>query len=177
MGITMRKLTKGLTIVFGCVFMFAVMAACSTPAQEEEPLQSGATPQAEQSQVEEASQEEAMQEPAEQTTDEAAIVKSGVITDGEHDVAAVVNLYSDNTLEIVGLSYDGKAPDVYIAIGNKTEGGAFEKTELVTEKFEGSYENHDITIELGEGKEFTAVSVYCDVYAEDFGSVILQDVE
>ncbi len=121
------------------------------------------------SEVSDASSDASMPSSAEEVT----LLKSASITDGAHDVSAVVELYSDNTLLVTGFNYDGKAPDVYIAIGTKPEGGAFEPTQMVTEKLEGAYENGELTISLPEGATFDAVSVYCEQYNDDFGSAVL----
>ncbi len=107
------------------------------------------------------------------SAEEVTLLKSASITDGAHDVSAVIELYSDNTLLVTGFNYDGKAPDVYIAIGTKPDGGEFEPTQMVSEKLEGAYENGELTINLPEGATFDAVSVYCEQYNDDFGSVVL----
>ncbi len=104
----------------------------------------------------------------------ASVVKSGTITDGQHLVSAEVKLYSDNTLELVNFNYDGAAPDVYVAIGNKSDDGEFEKLELASDIIEGEQSDATLMIKLDTTEDFNAVSIYCDEFSEDFGSTVLE---
>ncbi len=106
--------------------------------------------------------------------DTVSIVKSASIENGAHESSADINLYSDNTLVLENFTYDGKGPDVYVAIGNKNGDGDFERLELVTEKLTREYTGEPITIQLSTDVEFNAVSIYCEAYSDDFGSTILQ---
>ncbi len=168
----MKMLFKTTIISLVSLLLTIIFVSCSSePQQETTPNEQTEPPTTEQPTT---TTPEEQQESAETEQPELAfLIKSGTITDGEHSVSATVDLYSDNTLVLSDFNYDGKAPDVYIAIGNKAEGGEFELIELVTTKLEGVFEDNVISIQLENIEGFNAVSVYCDAYSEDFGSTIL----
>ncbi len=169
-------LKKIVTYLF-LISLSIILVSCYKPTTEQE--FSGKTQQVEQPQV--ATQSVPEQPTVQQNDDvvqaivepEQKIIKSGQIVDGEYNVSATVNLYDDNRIELVNFNYNGRAPDVYIAIGNKTDGGVFQKIKLVTDKLEGKHENQSIIINVESSESFNAVSVYCDAYSEDFGSTVL----
>ncbi len=155
------------------ILMFMVGCSGDEAAQSTSPVsqasESVSSVSVASSEISNASSDASMPSSAEEVT----LLKSASITDGAHDVSATIELYSDNTMLVTGFNYDGKAPDVYIAIGTKPDGGTFEPTQMVTEKLEGAYENGELTIQLPEGVDFDAVSVYCEQYNDDFGSAVL----
>ncbi len=110
------------------------------------------------------------------TTQSNTITKtlSGSITNGLYQVAAQITLSSDSILNLEQVSYTGRAPDVYIALGN-IENGIFVPTEIISEKLDRAYENESLSFDLKEYdlSEFNAVSFWCDAYSEDFGSTLL----
>ncbi len=154
-----------------------LLCACSAQPQSQE-TQSQSTMTESQNSESQSESESASSIPDSETASEPVntIIKSGTIADGEHDVSATVNLYSDGTLELLNFNYDGKAPDVYVAIGNKPQDGEFEKILLVTDKLTEVQENTSLVIVLDDIHGFDAVSIYCDAYSEDFGSIVLQDI-
>ncbi len=168
-----------ITVILASVLFTACTPAVDTPIQgaeapqtmeAEQPVAPVETPAStpEETTVDDTTEDE--------TPEEAKIIKTAVITSGEHGVSATVNLYSDNKLEITGFNYDGKAPDTYVALGNKTEDD-FEKTALVSDKITEAQADTSLEIMLEDGLDYNSVSIYCSIFAEDFGSAIFEDVE
>ncbi len=108
--------------------------------------------------------------------EEVSLVSSAVIENGEHESSATISIYSDNSVEVLNFNYDGRAPDVYIAVGNKSENGAFERVALISEKIEGVQQDATLKLTMDDVGTFNAVSIYCEQYADDFGSSILEPV-
>ncbi len=108
--------------------------------------------------------------------DEVFVVSTAVIENGEHASSATINIYSDNTVEVLNFNYDGRAPDVYIAVGIKSEDGSFERVALISNKIEGVQQDATLNLTLNNVGDFNAVSIYCEQYSDDFGSSLLNDV-
>ncbi len=108
--------------------------------------------------------------------DEAVLIQTATITGGAHDSSATINIYSDNSVEVLNFNYDGRAPDVYIAIGNIVDGGTFEKVALISDKITVAQENTTLALAIEPNEVFNAVSIYCDQYSDDFGSIVLTEV-
>ncbi len=166
-------------VIISSLFLMACTSQSSEQTQETSQAQAVETEQpAEQTQSpkpeDSSSASSELEKPVIETAPQ--IVKTALITDGEHGVSATINLYSDNTLEVMNFNYDGKAPDTYVTVGNITD-EKFEKVALVSEKISEAQENTNLIITLEEGLEFNAVSIYCSIFADDFGSAILEDVE
>ncbi len=162
-----------------CILMVGCSAQDNEPnslQQQENAVSSELTIQSQSNETQEQMQQSTQQvQSQKEQASNTVLLKTAVIENGSHGVTAQISLFSDNTLVLENVNYDGKAPDVYIAIGNKTEGEKFEKTKLVTEKIEEELREETIIIQLEESDDFNAVSIYCDFYADDFGSAILQD--
>ncbi len=178
------NLNRAIYLIITLAFV-AIAVSCSAPTQQlqedtaETSTVSQELPENNEVQTEENNSESIQRDSMSdvQEIDEIVLVKTAQIENGEHSVSAIINFFSDNTLVLENFNYDGKGPDVYVAIGNKADGGEFEKTKLVTEKLVKQYEAETITIQVEEGELFNAVSVYCDYYADDFGSAVLQEVQ
>ncbi len=154
-------------VLTACSSVSDTSSVTSKSSQVEESMEQGSV---ESEEIKEEDSQTSMEE------ESVSIVKSGTITNGEYDVAAVVNLYSDNRLELIALNYNGGAPDVYIAIGT-IENGSFQKSAILSGKITEKIENGSFEFMIEDGVDFNAVSVYCDAYSEDFGSTVLEEVE
>ncbi len=111
------------------------------------------------------------------TTNAPAVIKSGTITTFHHDAAGVVTITNDGVLTIDHFSYDGDAPDAYITIGS-FENGKFKQSENVSLKLNRAYLDETISISLRSDLDLSAiqgVSVWCDAYEEDFGSLNFEE--
>ncbi len=116
--------------------------------------------------------EEEPSEEAPQDSIDVTTLKTATIAGTEHDVAAQVELLSDGTLNLTGFSYDGGAPDAYIALGNITD-GKFANELLIGVPFDRAYDNETFSTVLDEAAlaaDYTAISIWCHAYSEDFGS-------
>ncbi len=105
------------------------------------------------------------------------LLKTATLLGTAHDVAGTVNVYDDGVLEIEGFSYDGTAPDVYVAFGSLSEEGAFQYEVLATPLIEGAYSNETLALTMESGVDaaaYSAVSIWCHDFEEDFGSAPLQ---
>ncbi len=103
----------------------------------------------------------------------ATLVKTASIKDGEHDVSGEVKIYDDNRLVIENFTYDGKAPDTSVSLGNINSSDEFEHQINLGEKLERAYDNETLTITLDSTiilSQFNAVSIWCESAREDFGS-------
>ncbi len=108
------------------------------------------------------------------------VVKYASIQTGEHNSSAEIDINNDNTVILNEFYYDGKAPDVYIALGNFDENGEFVKGEIVSPLIEGVYKGEEYRFTLSSDIDFdsyTAISIYCNRYSEDFASAQLIDIE
>ncbi len=171
---------KTISVFLVCCIL---MAGCSSQdnelnssQQQENTASSAQTSQDQSDDAQEQTPQSTQQvESQEEQSSDIVLLKTAVIENGAHGVTAQISLFSDNILVLENVNYDGKAPDAYVAIGNKTEGAQFEKTKLVSEKIEEELIESTITIQLEEDEDFNAVSIYCNFFADDFGSAILQD--
>ncbi len=112
-----------------------------------------------------------------QTTSDAEPIKSAVIQLGEHDVEGHAEFRDDNTLVLSNFSYDGEAPDVFVSLGTYDSKGEF-VYEVNLEKLERAYDNETIIIDLGSTNlaNYTAISIWCDKFSEDFGSAEIVEI-
>ncbi len=164
-------------LVLAVVLFFA---SCSTDDDTSSKASvSSSTPVASQS-TDESSVPEVSSEQEDSSSDiqaeDKTIIQTATITDGAHASSAIINIYSDNSVEVLNFNYDGKAPDVYIAVGNKDNSGNFERVALLSNKIEGAQQDATLMLELGDVTEFNAVSIYCEQYSDDFGSSLLESV-
>ncbi len=103
-------------------------------------------------------------------------LKSGTIVDGQHDAAATVVLYDNQTIEVSDFTYDGRAPDTYIALGHFDENGVFVYEVWASEKFTEAAVGETFTLTVDDSvdlSQYTAVSIWCHAFSEDFGSAPL----
>ncbi len=103
---------------------------------------------------------------------ELEVLKTGTITNGEHKVSAVINLYNNGTLELTDFNYDGRAPDVYVAFGT-IEDGKFVYEGLLGDKITTALENETLTIQVDQNIDIKAISIWCHQFTEDFGSTTM----
>ncbi len=114
---------------------------------------------------------------AETSEEQVTLSHTATITGGSHNSSATVNLYSDNTIEVLSFNFDGRAPDVYIALGNYDNNGVFQRTLIVSPKLEGAFTDATLNYTIEEDVAFDAVSIWCEAYAEDFGSANFVDLQ
>ncbi len=113
------------------------------------------------------------------TVADIVVLKMASIPEGEHKSRAEVDINDDNTVVLYDFYYDGKAPDVYIAVGDFDENGNFVKGELISELIEGVYEGAEYRFNIPNEvdlNKYTAISIYCDRYSEDFASAKLINI-
>ncbi len=174
----MVKTMKKNIIKLLLVAIFSVgLIACSAQETQQSSQQSSSSVV---SQVPESSSvpasESSSQQTQDVTTQEVTVLKTATIQDGDHDVSATIEFMSDGTFTAKGFTYDGKAPDTYIALGSYDDEGEFVYEALVSPIIEGAYDNQDISFSLPEDialEDYTAVSVWCHRFTEDFGSAEL----
>ncbi len=112
-------------------------------------------------------------------TDTVAAVRGGNLSSLAHNVSGNVTVYEDNSIDVVLFNYDGRAPDVYFALGHYNNGEFVYEiliTDIITEAFvDDTYEiivDDDINLD-----DYEAISVWCHEFSEDFGSTELKVFE
>ncbi len=103
------------------------------------------------------------------------VILTGSLETYAHDVSGNVKIYEDGTLEITNFNYDGLAPDVYLALGHITDDFLYQI--LLSEELEEAYEDETYTMIIPETVDinnYSALSVWCHEFAEDFGSTALK---
>ncbi len=155
-------------------FLFLVSCSSATDASQDSPASSQEISSAMPAISSEAvsSEMDTSSEPAQATP-----LKTATLSGIAHDVSGTVHVYENGTLELLNFSYDGAAPDVYVAFGSMDENGIFQYEILATALIEGEYNNETVVLPLEDGVDstaYTAVSIWCHEFSEDFGSASFQ---
>ncbi len=161
------SMRKAILIFFVCL----ILVACSSKTQNLQELESFES--------DEMPIQTQSDEVKTSTTDE-YVIKYATILTGEHNSSAQVDINDDLSVNLYNFFYDGKAPDVYIALGNFDNNGNFVKGEVVSPLIEGVYKGEDYKFSLSSDinlESYTAISIYCNQYSEDFASAELIDIE
>ncbi len=162
---------KRLILIF---ILVAVLVGCKS---NEESVSSKL--ENENTQVESNAEDVANSEEIKTSNAELYVMKFASIQQGEHNSKAEIDINDDNTVVLYDFYYDGKAPDVYIAVGDFDDNGEFVKGEIISELIEGVYEGQEYRFTIKEGvniDNYTAISIYCDRYSEDFASAELINI-
>ncbi len=165
---------KNLWLVLAVILAVSLVGCGSDDFSSDTRLSDSETNSVESGSVEDS--EEASSESDSEDGGESSLLKSAIVTDGEHNVSGEIFIYSDNTLVIENFTYDGKAPDTYIALGHH-DGGKFVLGEVVSEIIVDAYSGEEYSIELPSNldiADYDAVSVYCLAFGENFGSADLK---
>ncbi|XP_041477203.1 uncharacterized protein LOC121425249 [Lytechinus variegatus] len=95
-----------------------------------------------------------------------------------HDVAGTIYAEDDQTIRIIGFSYDGTAPDAFLWGGETSmptsDGFPIYIQDGIEEKL-GYYSDVDITVTLPSSRslaDLNYISVWCREFAADFGHVV-----
>ncbi len=158
-------------VVLLIIFCF-VLSGCSAKAKEVKTAD-------EEVSVVENNVEEENEEEIKTSTANIKVLKYAVIPTGEHNASADVDFNDDRTVVLTNFYYDGKAPDVYITLGNFDDNGAFIKGVIVTPLIEGVYKGDEYKFTLASDidlNDYSAISIWCDNYSEDFSSANIIDI-
>ncbi len=105
------------------------------------------------------------------------IVKQASIPIGEHNAGGEIKVYDTNTVEVSNFTYDGGAPDTYIALGNYDAEGNFVYKVIISNELNKTYDNESFSLILPSTvdiNEYDAISVWCDQFSENFADAPLK---
>ncbi len=162
--------------IFVIFVMFIFLTACAQNGDDiDTNSKASQSPQSElDSQVDskpQSGEAEATEEPLQE--EGASVLKTAVFEPGEHSTSGTLEILSDNTVKISNFSYDGLAPDVYIALGTLSDNGEFVFEVVLTEIIVGDYNDEDVILNFAEDidiSQYSAASIWCLQYSEDFNS-------
>ncbi|XP_023219736.1 protein Skeletor, isoforms B/C-like [Centruroides sculpturatus] len=105
----------------------------------------------------------------------------GQLKTNAHGVKGTVYAASKNSFYLVGFEYDGQGPDAFFWVGTTPQpsvNGSIVPNEKGLKEVLKQYNKQDIIISLPDGKTIKDIkwlSVWCRMFAVDFGSVLIPD--